>query len=294
MHRPLSAIETFTFRGRTFYVKRDDTIDPLLSGNKYRKLYTLIQTPTARYTKILSYGGIQSNAMLSIAALCHQKGWEFHYTAKKIPTYLKENLTGNLRLALNLGMQLHEVAPDRYDAAISLLNSSDEKETLLVPQGGAYPHAEEGIRTLAEEIALWQTERHSGALTLVTPSGTGTTAFYLAHALPRTTILTTAVVGDKAYLLSQLERLGRSPTNLEILESPKKYHFGKPYKEFLAIYEELKECGIEFDLLYGAQMWSVLMESMSAIEGDVLYIHSGGLIGNETMLPRYARKGLGA
>jgi len=292
LHQPLSAIETFTFRGRTFYVKRDDSIDPLLSGNKYRKLYTLIKTPSQKYSKILSYGGTQSNAMLSIAALCHQKGWEFHYTAKRIPSSLKSDPTGNLRLALSLGMQLHEVMPDDYDEAVASLRSEPyDAQTLLISQGGADPLAEEGIALLAEEIALWQEEEGRSKLTVVTPSGTGTTAFYLASYLPHSHVVTTPLIGDRRYLQDQIEKLGRLPENLKIFESRKKYHFGKPYGEFLRIYEELKESGMLFDLLYGAKMWYVLMESLSEIEGEILYVHSGGLIGNETMLPRYAYKG---
>ncbi len=288
-----SAIETFLFRGRDFYVKRDDTIDPLLSGNKYRKLYTLLQTAPQDYTKILSYGGIQSNAMLSIAALCHQKGWEFHYTAKTIPSSVKRDVTGNLKMAMELGMKLHEVSPADYDAEIALLRSKEsESTTLLVSQGGADPLAQQGVEVLADEIRAWKKENRHTSLTIVTPSGTGTTAYYLAQALPEHTIVTTPVIGDSAYLLTQLARLGSHPENLQLLQSEKKYHFGKPYAEFLKLYRELKQSGLEFDLLYGTKMWLVLLENMESLEGDILYVHSGGIIGNETMLERYVYKGM--
>lgn len=280
------------FRGRSFYVKRDDTIDPLLSGNKYRKLYSLIQTPASQYSKVLSYGGVQSNAMLSIAALCHLKGWEFHYTAKQLPTFVKADMSGNLKMALDLGMQLHEVDPGEYTAAISRLSSERRgRDTLLIPQGGADPLAEEGIRLLADEIVQWQTKREGKTLSVVTPSGTGTTAFYLAHHLPKHTIVTTPIIGNADYLHDQLDILGDYPDNLKILENSRKFHFGKPYQALLDIYEELRASGLEIDLLYGAKMWWVLMDTISSIEGDVLYVHSGGLIGNETMLPRYEHKG---
>ncbi|HHH72313.1 MAG TPA: hypothetical protein ENL04_00610 [Sulfuricurvum sp.] len=77
-----SPVEPFRFAGRIFRVKRDDLIHPDFSGNKYRKLYRFIHTnPDAIHT-IVSYGGIQSNAMLSIAALCRLKGWRFEYICK--------------------------------------------------------------------------------------------------------------------------------------------------------------------------------------------------------------------
>jgi len=284
-----SAVEAFRFRGRNFFVKRDDTIDPLLSGNKYRKLYSLLQTPSQLYTKIYSYGGTQSNAMLSIAALCHHKGWEFHYTVKKLPSYGKANLSGNLKMALEFGMRLHEV--EDYDEAVSSFETQMDNSTLLIPQGGAGPLAQQGIEVLAGEIGTWQREQIDGDVTIVTPSGTGTTAYYLAQALPQCKVVTTAAVGDKEYLLMQIEKLGEYPDNLEILQSQKKYHFGKPYEELLAMHRELKQNGIEFDLLYAAKMWIVLLENVHVMDGEILYVHSGGIIGNQTMLQRYAYKG---
>ncbi len=287
-----SRIDRFMCRGRSFFVKRDDLIDPLLSGNKYRKLYTLIQTPAEQYRNIISYGGTQSNAMLSLAALCQQKGWQFHYTARYVPHHLKTNPTGNLALALAAGMQLHAVAHDAYRHAIERLQSQRDDSTLLVAQGGADPMAKRGIDKLAQEIGQWRRAHGIDRIHIVTPSGTGTTAFYLATALPDAQVLTTPAVGDTDYLMTQMACLGDVPANLHILENSKKHHFAKPYPELLAIYRELKDAGIEFDLIYGALMWHTLFEHINAIAGTILYVHSGGLMGNATMLERYRYKGL--
>ena len=289
-----SIIEPFLFRGHQFFVKRDDLIDPLLSGNKYRKLYTLVQAPRSQYKKLISYGGTQSNAMLSITALCHQKGWSFHYTSKPVPARLKEKPTGNLELALELGMRLHEVPHDEYDEVVHALKSQadDSDSTLFVPQGGADPIAQAGIGQLAREIRQWQQKNGIESLYVVTPSGTGTTAFYLAEALNKATVLTTPSVGDKAYLIEQMELLGLLPENLRILGNSKKHHFAKPYPEFLHIWQELKNAGIEFDLIYAALMWDTLLQHINSMKGTILYVHSGGLIGNATMLERYRHKGM--
>jgi len=122
---------------------------------------------------------------------------------------------------------------------------------------------------------------------LATPAGTGTTALFLALALPEYTIYTTPCVGDAAYLKEQMTALHTIPKNLVILEPKKKYHFAKPYKEFLEIYEKLQEAGIVFDLLYAPAMWQALLEQT---DETILYIHSGGVSGNESMLARYAKK----
>lgn len=287
-----SGVDRLVIRGRDFYIKRDDLIDPLLSGNKYRKLYSLVDTPATRYRRLISYGGTQSNAMFSIAALCRQKGWLFDYTAKTVPAHLKASPSGNLRMALALGMRLHEVAPAAYQAAIEKLKLQSAPAMLLVPQGGADPMARFGIDMLAREIDAWRQNHRISRLHIVTPSGTGTMAYYLACALPELIVLTTPVVGDRGYLAAQMERLGAMPHNLHILESSRKHHFARPSPEFLHMWRELKEAGIEFDLIYGAAMWHVLFEQADRIDGTILYVHSGGLSGNATMLERYRHKGL--
>lgn len=279
----LSSIEKIFLDGRPFYVKRDDLIDPYLSGNKYRKLYALINTPKERFNKIISYGGTQSNAMLAIAALCKEKDWIFEYYTK--PLHVKENPDSNYWTAIRLGMIHKELELELYkDFVASLMLNLDEK-TFVLHQGGADKRAKEGIEKLAQEI------RESGlhVRSIATPSGTGTTALYLALALPEYKVYTTPAIGDKSYLLEQMSALEKVPDNLIILESEKKYHFAKPYKEFIEIYEKLKKSGIEFDLVYAPKLWKMILEQT---DEEILYIHSGGTTGNASMLDRYRYKGL--
>jgi len=189
-------------------------------------------------------------------------------------------------------MQLHEVAVDAYNQEVDALKSQEEKDCLLIAQGGADPLAQQGIQKLAFEINDWRCRHGVDPLHVVTPAGTGTTAFYLAKALPDAELLTTPSVGDKDYLMAQMSHLGEVPETLHIIENRKKHHFAKPYPELLSIYKELLNAGIEFDLIYGALMWHTLFEHIDEIEGVILYVHSGGLMGNATMLERYRHKGL--
>lgn len=229
--------------------------------------------------------------MLSIAALCRIKGWPFEYLSKTVPDALKQKPDGNYRLALELGMQLHEVAQKDYETAIAQLkNRNVSSGTFVIPQGGAASSAAEGIAGLAEEIRDWKKAARVHSLTVATPSGTGTTAAYLARALPECKIVTAPAVGTGAYLKRQIEMLLPQPQNLEIIESEKRFRFGFLYPELFELYQALKTAGIEFDLLYAPVMWTALLEKRDRIEGEVLYVHSGGVSGNETMLARYARQ----
>ena len=281
----ISPISKISLEGRVFYVKRDDLIDPFLAGNKYRKLYTLLQTSANTYNKIISYGGTQSNAMLAIAAMCKEKGWEFIYYTKPVSQSQKDENGGNYFHSLELGMNHIEIESELYrDFIASLFLNADEK-TFILDQGGAVKEAKEGLEVLAKEIR----ESNLNLKSLATPSGTGTTALFLALALPEYQVYTIACIGDSQYLREQMQALHKIPDNLIILEPAKKYHFAKPYPEFIDMYKKTKDSGVEFDLLYAPSMWKALLEKT---DEEILYIHSGGVSGNESMLRRYEKKGL--
>lgn len=281
MNSPISKID---LEGRVFYVKRDDLIDPFLAGNKYRKLYTLLQTPSNQFNKIISYGGTQSNAMLAIAAMCKNKGWEFIYYTKPLSDAQKNENSGNFYHAKNLGMLHVEIEQQFYKDFIASLRFNLDEKTFVIDQGGAVEEARLGLEVLAEEIRAQNLHVKS----LATPSGTGTTALYLALSLPQYRVYTTPCVGDSSYLREQMSALHEIPKNLTILEPQKKHHFAKPYREFLEIQQKLLSSGVEFDLIYAPSLWKCLIEQTNE---EILYIHSGGVSGNESMMRRYAQKG---
>lgn len=278
-----SSISKLILEDREFLVKRDDLLDEFLSGNKYRKLYFLLQTPSNTYKKIISYGGTQSNAMLALAAICKQKSWEFEYYSKPISQDLKEQKFGNLFSALSLGMKHIEIEEALYRDFINSLRLNLDAMTLVVDQGGVDKNAKIGLELLAKEIR----EVNLDVKSVATPSGTGTTALFLAHALPEFKVYTVPCIGDSTYLKEQMSAIGSIPENLVILEPKKKFHFAKLYREFYEVFSNLKDAGIEFDLLYAPSLWLALLEQTRE---KVLYIHSGGMTGNETMLKRYEHK----
>jgi 1-aminocyclopropane-1-carboxylate deaminase/D-cysteine desulfhydrase-like pyridoxal-dependent ACC family enzyme len=231
-----SIISSIIIDNREFLVKRDDLIDPYLAGNKYRKLYTLLQTPKDKLDTIISYGGTQSNAMLAISAICKTKGWKFIYYTKPISNVIKNEKNGNFFHSIKLGMNHIEIDLDNYKTFINTLRFNLSSKTFIIDQGGATKNAFEGVDVLANEIKNADLDIDA----IATPSGTGTTALYLALTLPNYKIYTTPSIGDKDYLLEQMGALEDIPNNLIILEPKKKYHFAKPYPEFLEIYKKTK------------------------------------------------------
>ncbi len=149
-----------------------------------------------------------------------------------------------------------------------------------------------GLRLLAQEIKIWQAENNLKELNIFLPSGTGTTALFLQKHLPSNKVYTTPCVGDDTYLKKQFCILEEDESyHPEIVSLEKKHHFGKLYKENYKIWLKLQQqTGVEFDLLYDPLGWRVLLAHPEISSKPTLYIHQGGVLGNESMLPRYKRK----
>ncbi len=284
-------IEQIRFSGVTLYLKRDDLIHADFSGNKARKFYHYLENAFPSVTKLISYGSSQSNAMYSMSVLAKMKEWEFEYSVDHLSEYLRENPHGNYAGAIKNGMQIHV-----GQGALAPTN----KNTLLMEEGGRQKEAEYGIKLLAQEIQEWQNNNNTKALNIFLPSGTGTTALFLQKSLhsegvvgvQHPTVYTCPCVGDSAYLKKQFLELEEDVAyHPSIVTLEKKYHFGKLYKENYKIWLELrKQTGIEFDLLYDPLGWRVMLATPEIFDKPVMYIHQGGLLGNESMLPRYERK----
>ncbi|ANO33042.1 1-aminocyclopropane-1-carboxylate deaminase [Vibrio breoganii] len=292
-----SPVTQHIFRDHCFYLKRDDQLHQHFSGNKARKFMRLLQDDYAGIDTLIGYGSIQANSLYSLAALCKIKKWKLEFYVQRIPQWLKDNPRGNYRGALELGANIIEC-----DSAFSEgIHPADyirdvrqpEVNCLVIPEGGRSYLSEEGIKGLASELLTWTRYRPNQKFAIALPSGTGTTAFYLHKHLKRHEIpvLTCACVGGNEYLHSQWQELGGKdfPT---VLSANYKHHFGKLYESEFRIWQKLEKItNVEFDLLYDPYMWNCLLPWMDENPDiKVLYVHQGGILGNETMLPRYLRK----
>jgi len=276
-------IEKYTFQNIPFLLKRDDLISIDFSGNKARKLYWYLDNIPTNINTLISYGSIQSNAMYSLAKFANFKGFKFRYYANHMPSLLKKNPQGNLLNALNLRMELK----DGYEDIEVLENE------LFIKEGVATKEAYYGIKKLAIELVE---QLNAKEYQIFLPSGTGTTALFLSKALrelnaDNLTVYTTPCVGNQEYLIKQFKELEENSSFYpKILDTKKRFHFGKLYREFYQIWLELqKELNIEFDMLYDPKGWLTVLENR-AIFNNLVYIHQGGALGNVTMINRYKRK----
>ncbi|MGP8307663.1 1-aminocyclopropane-1-carboxylate deaminase/D-cysteine desulfhydrase [Vibrio sp. YIC-376] len=291
-----SPITQHSFNGHKFFLKRDDLLHSHFSGNKARKFTMLLEEQNPDITTLVSYGSVQSNAMYSLAALAQIKGWAFEFYVNHIPSWLKSTPIGNYRGAVDLGMQItamqdvgSNLHPSQYITDVRGLDNT----TLFIPEGGRTQIAEGGVKQLAREILDWTRFSAKKQFTVALPSGTGTTALYLhKHLSPHgIEVLTCPCVGDRNYLIEQFNILEESshPTILSVRD---KHHFGRLYQEDYETWKTLHaQTDQEFDLLYDPYMWQCLAPWLQENQDKTLiYIHQGGLLGNESMLPRYQRE----
>jgi 1-aminocyclopropane-1-carboxylate deaminase len=140
----------------SLFIKREDKIHPLISGNKFRKLkYNLKKAKIAQYTTVLTSGGAFSNHILATACAAHEnelksigiiRGEELTYKWMDNPTLSK---------ARELGMVLKFVSRSDYrnkhsHGFIEKLKS-EYGHFYLLPEGGTNDLAIKGCEEILRE-----------------------------------------------------------------------------------------------------------------------------------------------
>ena len=286
LNSPVSKVE---FRGKTLHIKRDDLLHKDFSGNKARKFYYFLKNDFPNIKKIVSYGSAQANSLYSLSVLTRLKELKLDFYVNHISSYLKENPQGNYEASLENGANIIEKDEENIH---TFIEENLKENELFIEEGGRVKEAEFGIKILADEIISYVNENQLKNVKIMLPSGTGATALFLQKNLPYE-VLSVSCVGGSEYLKKQFFYLEKNekyhPT---ILQTKKKYHFGKLYKEFLEIHNEaLVQTNIEFDLLYDSLgLLSLSNSKYFDEENTIIYIHQGGILGNKSMLERYNRK----
>jgi len=244
-----------------------------------------------KYSKIISYGGVQSNAMHSLSYFAKDNGIEFVYLLKSIPQYLKNTPLGNYKDALENGTTFVELGYEDFYTKISGYQNSINDSEIFIPQGGYCKESEMGVKILAEEIDSFAKNSGIEEANIILSSGTGTTALYLQKN-SRFDLYTTPSVGGVAFLEGEFKglepNLDRYP---KVIETSKKFRFGEPKIELLEKYLELKEMGLEVDLMYDTKLFLAFDENFERLtKKKVIFVHSGGLSGNKSMLSRYKER----
>lgn len=271
-----SFVEQREIFNRSFWIKRDDCIHTYCNGNKARKFFSLLDSTHKIW---ISYGGNQSNAMLTLAYLASIKGVAFHYV---MPTFDGEPI-GNLKMALSFGMTPH-ILP--FGSSVLKLESYAKSllfdNALFIPQGGSVELAQKGMNALAKELS----QSIGGNPIIFYTSGSGVSVVALQKALDSyfssaSLVVLACVKGD----LKQ-DFLAHNLTPPLIFHTP--FAFAKPKKEIWQMREYLKSRGVVCDLIYDSVGFCIIQKHLEMFEGrELVFIHSGGLLGDISQKQRY-------
>jgi len=130
----------------TVYIKREDLIHPVISGNKFRKLkYNLIEAKAGNHTKLLTFGGAFSNHIAAAAFAAKENGFEIIgvIRGEELRDKISDNPT--LQFAQDCGMKFEFVSREQY----RLKTESQFIEQLKQKFGSFYLLPEGGTNDLA-------------------------------------------------------------------------------------------------------------------------------------------------
>ena len=284
--RPESVLQPITSRllydkGVRVFIKRDDRLHPVISGNKWRKLkYPLLDIMQRGVTEVVSMGGQWSNHLHALAYAGNQLNIKTHAFVRG---EANDSMTPTLKDIRSWGMQLDFIPRQEYRA----LRQSPEKFTgagsnrYWLPEGGAMDSALIGVGEIIEEIDIEYD-------VLTTACGTGATLTGMARAASKDTMLIGfAALRSESFLQNGIARwLGEfDPQSIRLQFD---YHFGGMANSTPAlekfIHEFQLEHGIPVEPVYTGKMlyglFDLIRQDYFQPGCRIVALHSGGLQGN--------------
>lgn len=263
------------------YIKRDDLIHPVISGNKWRKLSNILgQLIDQRVNHIGSFGGGYSNHLHALAYCCQKLGITF-------TAFIRGNYTGNETPMLT------DIAG--WNANISYLTQIDYKQRTqsafiealkqchgldyVVPEGGSHTDCLIGMHQLLDEI-----EGPFDTMILPVASG-GTLAGLVTHAGQVKHLTGIAVLKGQGYLESLVETLIGSAPRSTPYSINHEHHDGG----YAKVSSELRdfctsasvELNIPFEPVYSGKVLFALKKMIEQrcfpADSRILMLHTGGL-----------------
>ena len=261
------------------WVKRDDLIDPYISGNKWRKLKYLLQK-AVRLNKLhlVTFGGAYSNHLVATAAAAARSG--FRATA-----FVRGEPVDNevLLLCKLYGMKLIFTNREEYKNKPALFQSffKDDADAFFIDEGGASPEAVKGCAEILDELP-------ADIDHLFCAAGTGTTAAGLLKGIKqrklKTQLHVVPVLRGGDFIANEIYHYTQ---DVEQLHLHTDYHFGgyaKTQPELLTFMKAfIAREGMLIDPVYTAKMFYAIYDLATKNyfkkEDKIVALHTGGLLG---------------
>jgi 1-aminocyclopropane-1-carboxylate deaminase len=280
-YSPVHQIKNSLFeeKGLEVFIKRDDLIHPIISGNKWRKLkYLLKQAQAGNKTHLVTFGGAYSNHLLATAAAAAKFGFKATGIVRGEPV---DNDT--LFLCRLHGMNLLFTDRESYRDKLTLFKKhfGDTPEAFFIDEGGASVEGAKGCSELIDELA--ETYDH-----IFCACGTGTTAAGIINGIQSRGLSSqfhaVPVLKNGGFIRDQISKFLRIPANYHLHTN---YHFGGYGKTEERLIEFIKQfvasTGILIEPVYTGKMlfavYDLAAKDYFKPGSRILAIHSGGIWG---------------
>jgi 1-aminocyclopropane-1-carboxylate deaminase len=269
----------FDERGLSVFIKRDDLIHPIITGNKWRKLkYLLKKAQAENKTHLVTFGGAFSNHLLATAGAAAMFGF-------KATGFVRgDDVDNDMLFMCRLhGMKLIFVDRTSYLDKYALFNQyfADDNNAFFIDEGGASPEAARGCSELVDELS--ETYDY-----IFCACGTGTMAAGIINGLQahqlNTQMRCIPVLKGGDFLKEGIDDLLLQPHEYHLHTD---YHFGgygKVKPELIAFIKKfVAQTGILIDPVYTGKMlyaiYDMAAKNRFASGSKILAIHSGGIWG---------------
>jgi 1-aminocyclopropane-1-carboxylate deaminase len=297
IHSPIQEITYNVPEGYQLFMKRDDLIDPLISGNKWRKLkYQVAEAHHQHKTKLVSFGGAHSNHLLALASASAKFGFSSIAFVRGEEARKPSEI---LLLCKMMGMKIIQVSRDDYKNKPALFNSYFKEDALayVIDEGGLSALGAKGCEEIISELTEEYTDIFIAAGTACTSAG----ILNAIHTNKLNTHLHSVVVhngleeikSNLAQLLLPDTQYSLPSTPYSIPANRLSLHATQEYGRYAQHTNELLEFSFQFqrntgillDPVYTAKAlatcykWMEENTSTTTIK-KILFVHTGGLLGN--------------
>ena len=278
----------------TVYIKREDLIHPIVSGNKFRKLkYNILQAKAENKTKLLTFGGAFSNHIAAVAYAAKENGFQSIGIIRGNELENKVNENPTLSFARKCGMHFEFVSRETYrkKSEPDFIENLKEKQGdfYLIPEGGTNELAIKGCQEILNE--------DDSAFNYICCSvGTGGTISGIINSTNeyQKVLGFPALKGD--FLKDEICKFAKN-NRWDLISD---YHFegyGKINNELVAFINTFyKQTKIPLDSIYTGKMlfgvFDLIKKESFPVKSKILVIHTGGIQGNQGMNIKLKNKNL--
>ena len=275
----------YTSKAVEVFVKRDDLIDEIVSGNKWRKLkYNFKDSFEQGKQTILTFGGAYSNHIAAAAEAAKRFNLHSIGIIRGDELNSKSNLT--LSRASANGMNLIFVSREEY----SLRNDSKYIQSVyekynkpfIIPEGGANYLGVLGCSDIYDELI-------DNYDYLCISAGTGTTAAGILKKINKEQLIVFPALKGASFLEKDILELSEKKKTSQLILNLD-YHFGgygKTNQVLLNYLDDFKrKHAIELDRVYTSKLFygveDLIMKDYFPRNSKILLIHTGGIQGNQS------------